>query len=57
MKHECHFGLITLTRPPSLCAYFMDATLCLADFTIPFYCGTLSLSYHSNYPGNALLEN
>ena len=57
MKHECHFGLITLTRAPSLCAYFMDATLCLADFTIPFYCGMLSLIYHSNYPGNALLEN
>ena len=32
-----HFGLITLARPPSLCAYFMDAYSFLADFTLPFY--------------------
>ena len=36
-KHVCYFGLITLTRLPSLCAYFMDASLCLADFTLPLY--------------------
>ena len=37
VKHVCQFGLITLTRLPSLCAYFMDAYSCLADFTLPLY--------------------
>ena len=37
VKHVCHFGLIVLTCPPSLCAYFMDASSCLADFTLPLY--------------------
>ena len=37
LRHVCHFGLITLTRLPSLCACFMDASSSLADFTFPLY--------------------
>ena len=37
VKHVCHFSLITLTRPPSFCAYFMDVSSCLAGITLPLY--------------------
>ena len=37
LRHVCHFGLITLTRLPSLCAYFMDVSSYLADFTLSLY--------------------
>ena len=56
MKHACHFGLITLTRPRSLCAYFIDACSGLPD-SPPLFFGMVTLLYHNKYPGSALLEN